>query len=75
MVVARAATVARAAPSIPRAGTGPQPKMRRGSRTTFTRPATDMMTAGTRVSPVARMALLPIMGTTTKTEPRNHTRM
>jgi hypothetical protein len=60
----RASTVAQAAPAIPSAGMGPQPKMSRGSIKALSRTPTIMTTLGVRVSPVARIMLLPIMGTT-----------
>ncbi len=66
-------TVAHAAPEIPIAGTGPKPKMKIGSSTTFTRPAIIMSRLGQVVSPVARIAELHSKGRASKTLNRNHT--
>ena len=69
-VIERAMTVAMAAPRRPMPSIGPQPKIMIGSRITLTNAATIMMYMGVVPSPVARMAPMPIIGTTRHTAPR-----
>ena len=58
--------VAIAAPFTPRAGTGPQPKIKRGSKAALMNTANIIIMLGILASPVARIAEFPIKGTTTK---------
>ena len=64
MAINQEIDVAMAAPRIPHSGKGPMPKMSSGSSTPFTSPATVITRLGVLVSPVARMAALPTMGST-----------
>jgi hypothetical protein len=54
----RAKTVAMAAPWTPRAGKGPHPKMRKGSRATFRATVPNMTSMGVTVSPAPRMSAM-----------------
>ncbi len=64
MAISHEMEVAMAAPRIPHSGKGPMPKISSGSSMPLTRPATVMTRLGVLVSPVARMAELPTMGST-----------
>ncbi|OPZ07618.1 MAG: hypothetical protein BWZ10_02792 [candidate division BRC1 bacterium ADurb.BinA364] len=68
-------TVARAAPAISMRGTIHHPKIMIGSRMALSRNPDIMIRLGHFVSPVARMALLPAIGTTTKAVPTYQMRM
>ena len=50
-------------------GKGPMPKINKGSKMKLTVTAINMMALGVLVSPVARIALFPTIGTTTKIIP------
>ena len=65
----RAITVEIAAPRIPRAGKGPNPKISIGSIMKFIITATTIIALGVFVSPVALIALLPTIGISTKNMP------
>lgn len=56
---------------MPKAGTGPQPKISSGSSTMFNSDEISMMLADRRVSPEALKVLLHTMLSTRNTEPAN----
>ncbi len=68
-LAARAIKEASAAPVMPISGKIQMPKMKKGSRTALATADMIMIIAGVRVSPVARMALLPTMGMMTNGTP------
>ncbi len=65
----RESSAAMAAPLSPIAGIGPTPKIRIGSRMILVTDAMTISMLGKRVSPVARMLLMPTMPTTTNGTP------
>ncbi len=65
-----AMTPAMAAPFSPIAGIGPTPKMKIGSSMTLSTAAAIISLLGNRVSPVARMLLMPTMPTTINGTPQ-----
>jgi len=68
-IVPLASSAAVAAPLRPIAGIGPNPKIKIGSSTTFNNAPKTISLPGNRVSPVARMLLVPTMPTTRKGTP------
>ena len=69
-VVARAMTVAQAAPISPISGMNAQPNISSGSSRILNPAEKTMIRLGVPVSPAARMALFPIMGMTKNTIPK-----
>ena len=57
---------------MPNSGNGPIPKIKIGSRTALTTAIITIIMLGVFASPVARIALFPTIGITTKTTPSNH---